>query len=303
MPERSSIPIIFSMLLCLTLTSAAAETPGNPLFPEQKIKNYLPHMTWPEVEAALKRTDVAVIPVGSLEQHGPHLPIGTDTIQAVEICKNIAQKADVLIAPIVLAGLSEHHMGFPGTITLSPATFEAVLFETALSLIHHGVRKVAIYNGHGGNSVSVAAVIQRINQETSATAVNLEKISISFRRSPFPAVSYDPHAGVDETSSMLFLAGTLVDMSKAANPVLTFPPAVLLARERILKNSGFRQVYDNTAFRPAATGKKSSSREMSSNGIFTDGDVKTASAARGQWKFELFVEAAAKFLEEWRTMK
>jgi len=294
---------LFLVCLGFILAAAAAGPVRNPMFTEQKIKNYLPHMSWPEVEELLKRTDVAVIPIGSLEQHGPHLPIGTDSITAVEICKNVAQKAEVLVVPVVLGGLSEHHMGFPGTITLTPATFEAVVYETALSLIRHGIRKIAVYNGHGGNAASMANIIQRINRETPATAINLEQISIPARPSSFPAISYDPHAGVDETSWMLYLAGPLVDMSKAFNPILTFPPEALKAKAKMSENFGFRQVYNNLMFLPGETGKKSSSRDVSSNGVFTDGDIKTASAERGSWRIGGFVEAAAVFLEKWRTLK
>jgi creatinine amidohydrolase len=76
-------------------------------------------MTWPEVEALLKRTDMVIIPVGAIEQHGPQGPVGTDFLNGVEVAKLIAQQTDVLVAPILLPGNSPYHMGFPGTITLS----------------------------------------------------------------------------------------------------------------------------------------------------------------------------------------
>jgi creatinine amidohydrolase len=74
-----------------------------------------------------------IVPVGSVEQHGKQLPLGSDFIDAVELSLRIAERTRVLVAPVVLAGVSDYHLGFPGTIALSPQTFEAVLFETARS--------------------------------------------------------------------------------------------------------------------------------------------------------------------------
>ena len=146
---------------------------------------------------------MVIIPVGSIEQHGQHLPLGTDILIVTELAKLIAQKADVIVAPVVLAGLSEHHMGFPGTLTLSPATFEAVVYETALSLIKHGFKKIMLFNGHGGNGVSTANIIQKINQTTSAHAIDLRSINVPENDSSYPLYELDWHAGVGETSSVM----------------------------------------------------------------------------------------------------
>src|SRR5262245_28920224 len=94
------------------------QPPTNPLWHEEKVKNFLPHMTSPEVRDLLTRTDMALIPVPSLEQHGLHAPIGTDYYLGVEEAKLIAQRTDVLVAPVLLIGQSPYHMDFPGTITL-----------------------------------------------------------------------------------------------------------------------------------------------------------------------------------------
>src|SRR5499426_2407167 len=76
----------------------------NPLWHEEKIKNYLPHMSWPEVQDLLTRTDMVIIPIASLEQHALHLPIGTDFMNGLERAKLIAQQTDVLVAPILMPG-------------------------------------------------------------------------------------------------------------------------------------------------------------------------------------------------------
>jgi creatinine amidohydrolase len=283
---------------------ASAQNPNvDPLFGEKKVKNYLPHMTWVEVEQALTHTDAVIIPLGSNEQHGRHLPLGTDSYEAIETAKLIAQKADVLVAPVILAGLSSHHMGFPGTITLTPETFEAVVVETAQSLIRHGFRKILIFNGHGGNAVSVASIIQKINQTTPAQAFDLGKIEVPRKELLYPPIPWDVHAGVEETSMMLYLAGSLVDMSKVVNPVLTVPPAVAALDLLGKTEPALAQLAGEMRFRPLETGKKTSTREMTDTGSVTTGDIKTATAERGRRELEGFIDAAAKFIEAWRKAK
>ena len=110
-----------ALLLALMMPAAAAAQapPKNPLWHEEKIKNYLPQMTWPEVQDLLTRTDIVIIPIASIEQHALHLPIGTDFLNGVERAKLVAQQTDALVAPILLPGNSPYHMEFPSTITLS----------------------------------------------------------------------------------------------------------------------------------------------------------------------------------------
>lgn len=300
--SMSLSPILaMAVVFGLGMMASAQEVNVNPLFTEKKVKNYLPHMTWPEVEEALKRTDVVVIPVGSIEQHAKHLPLGMDSYGAVETCKLIAQKAEVIVAPVVLAGLSSHHMGFPGTITLTPETFEAVVYETSLSLIKHGFRKILFYNGHGGNTASVANVIQKINQTTAATALDLERVQVPPKEPLYPPIPLDVHSGVTETSGALYLIGSLVDMSKVENPVLTFPPEMRKFMEMSKEDPSFSAVWGSIWFRPLETGKKTSTREMTNTGAVTTGDIKTATAERGRKELEDFITAAAKFIEEWRN--
>ena len=299
--KRSFILVIMGVLGIVFFGSAVTAQDTNPLFKEAKIKNYLPHMSWFEVEQALKHTDMVIIPVGSIEQHGRHLPLGTDSIGAIETCKLIAQETDVIIAPVVLAGLSEHHMGFPGSITLTPATFEAVLFESAQSLIRHGFKKIMIYNGHGGNTRSCENVLQKINQETEASAVFLNTITVPQLDPPEEEIPFDWHAGEGETSSMLYLSNSLVDMSRAEKPKLSLPKTA----DKALKNTGadLTQVAMANLFRPKATGKKASSREMSNNGVFTTGDPSNASAARGRRNTLHFVKAVVQYIEDWKKIK
>src|ERR1017187_4848760 len=129
-------------LLAALIAVATVHAQTNPLWHEEKIKNYLPHMTWPEVQDLLTRTDMVIIPVASLEEHGPQTPIGTDFLDGVEEAKLIAQRTHVLVDPILLPGISPYHMEFPGTITISHDTAQRVYFEAVQSLIHHGFRRI-----------------------------------------------------------------------------------------------------------------------------------------------------------------
>src|SRR5689334_18916125 len=149
------------MFLAVLLSAAVLQAQTNPLWHEQKIKNYLPHMSWPEVEDLLKRTDMVIIPVASLEEHGPQGPIGTDFLNGVEEAKLIAQKTDVLVAPVLMPGISPYHMEFPGTITISHETAQRVYFEAVQSLIHHGFRRILFMNAHTGNQFLTAYVADR----------------------------------------------------------------------------------------------------------------------------------------------
>src|SRR5580692_6555404 len=124
-----NLPVVSALLLALSPIMAQT----NPLWHEEKVKNYLPHMTWPEVADLLTRSDMVIIPIASIEEHGPQLPIGTDFLAATERAKLIAQKTDVLVAPILLPGISPYHTEFPGTITLSHDTVQRVYFEAAES--------------------------------------------------------------------------------------------------------------------------------------------------------------------------
>ena len=283
------------------LVTAGFSQDLNPLFSEKKIKNYLPHMTWQEVETALQKTDMVIIPVGSIEQHGKHLPLCTDIQGVIEECKLIAQKTDVLVAPVIWVGVSEHHMGFPGTMTISPETFEAVVFESALSLIRHGFKKIMIYNGHGGNNTAVNNILHRINHKTEATAVSLNAVEPPREESDaLPEIDW--HAGVGETSWMLYVANSLVDMSKAEKPVLTFPPTVQKIWERARENANLGILAWASLFTPKKIGKKASTREMTNNGVVSTGDPKDARAELGRKGVQRQVDAAVKFIEGWKNI-
>src|SRR5215472_2530509 len=188
-------------LVIAPLLAVAIHSQTNPMWHGEKIKNYLPHMTWPEVEGLLARTDMVIVPVPAMEQHGPQLPIGTDYFIGEEQAKLIAQRTDVLVVPVLLPGISPYHMEFPGTIALSPDTVQRVYFEAAQSLISHGIRRFLQFSSHVGNQSVSRFIVDRINQETPAVAVELADAAAPFlAKSSVKETNFDRHAGVGETS-------------------------------------------------------------------------------------------------------
>lgn len=123
--------------------------------------------TWQEVESYLKRSTGIVIPIGSTEQHGPNGLIGTDAICPAVIAREAAKSAEILIAPAFNVGVAQHHMAFPGSMTLRPSTMIAAMLDWAASLRRHGFTHLYWLNGHGGNVPTVNAAFAEIYSQSS----------------------------------------------------------------------------------------------------------------------------------------
>lgn len=305
---------ILSVVSFVVMVPSASAQSTNPLWHEEKVKNFLPHMTWPEVRDLLTRTDMALIPVPSIEQHGPQTPTGTDFYAGIEDSKLIAQRTDILVAPILFVGQSPYHMEFPGTITLSSETLERVYFEAAQSLIHHGVRRLLFLNSHAGNQYVTRFVADRINQETPAIAIDLndavDAIVRASRRgapSPVPAAGpppFDRHGGVGETSRALYLFPSLVQLDKAQKTTLTMPAHL----QKMVPEVAAGEPVDSMIFlaeglKPKATGKHTSTAEMSATGVWSERDPREATAEQGRQATERFVDAAVRFIERWKALR
>lgn len=135
----------------------------------------LGELTWHEIEERITRNPVAVIPVGSMEQHA-HLALETDSTIVSAIMEAAAQQADdrgvpTLVSPTIWTGLSPHHMEFPGTITLRRHTLELVVRDVCQSLWQHGIRKLFLTSGHGGNTNTLRAMIDSLYYENGIVAV------------------------------------------------------------------------------------------------------------------------------------
>jgi creatinine amidohydrolase len=140
----------------------------------------LEHLTWPEIEMAITRGTVTVIiPVGAVEQHGPHLPLMVDAERGTALGIRVARAlGDALVAPTIRVGCSEHHMGFSGTISLRPETLEAVCTDYATSLARHGFLNICFLPSHGGNYKPLKSMLPRVKK--AVKAVNPEAVVLAY---------------------------------------------------------------------------------------------------------------------------
>lgn len=125
----------------------------------------LSRMSWVQAREAVQRAQVALLPVGSTEQHGPHLPLGTDWMTAQEIARRASKKGGWLVLPTVPVGVSEHHRQFWGTLWVTPEVLRDYVMGLARSLAFHGLRRVVLVNGHGGNTSALEEAARNLRLE------------------------------------------------------------------------------------------------------------------------------------------
>ena len=123
--------------------------------------------TWPEIEARLERSRAIVIPVGSTEQHGPTGLLGTDWMCPQAIAEAAHEGGDVLVGPTFAVGMAQHHLAFPGTLSLRPSTMMAVVRDWTTALAGHGFDRIYWLNGHGGNIHTLEAAFSEVYAEAS----------------------------------------------------------------------------------------------------------------------------------------
>jgi len=184
-----------------------------------------------EVEAFLRTHHTIYIPVGATEQHGPHAPIGTDVLLPQEIARRVAERrGDALVAPPLAYCLSYPHRGFTSEFSLGIGTFMAVIGDLAVSFAKAGFRRIVFLNGHYDNSYALAyacaQVAERLPAGTRAFPFNYWDGLTPDQAATMNGGGADMHAGATETSMLLALDPTLVNMSLANREVLAFPETV-----------------------------------------------------------------------------
>jgi creatinine amidohydrolase len=182
-------------------------------------------MTWPEVKAAIdggKRR--VIVMLAAMEQHGPHLPIGTDTYLGYATGERLARRlGDALVAPVVSLGYSAGHLPMAGTVSIEEATLGAVIVDVCRSLAHHGFREIILLCSHGGNYRAIRNVLTRLREEHRDIRIStitdfdewLENTKAFAAREGLDMARLGVHAAQGETSLMLAHRPELVQMDKA----------------------------------------------------------------------------------------
>jgi creatinine amidohydrolase len=167
-------------------------------------------LTWPEAERLGGDGAIGLVTLASLEQHGPHLPLATDSLLGERLAREVAARLapPVVVAPVVRGGLSTHHLDFPGSVTVPPAAYRDLVVSYVEGLERMGIRKVGVFSAHGGNFGFVATLTETWSGEARVAGYSdLERfIAVSLRAAADTGLSLpetDAHAGGIETSMML----------------------------------------------------------------------------------------------------
>ena len=249
-------------------------------------------LTWPEVNDVVQQSRIPILPVGTIEQHGPHLPIKIDQWSASTIAEEAARRSPhrLLAMPTVSYGYTKHVMDFPGTVTIHHETFIRYVVDILNSLAYHGFEKIIVLNGHGANVAPLDLAARRAMLDTKAWVAMMSWWSLAtvngefldeWRESDFPGGCF--HAGEAETSLALHLDSRLVRMD--------------LAGDHQTDTNAQRSKYhwlDLWASSPVAIAGWTST--FSENG--TMGEASRATAQKGKALFEEVLKNLIEFADE-----
>jgi creatinine amidohydrolase len=170
----------------------------------------LQHLTWPEAERLGAEGAVGLVSLASLEQHGPHLPLATDSLLAERLARDIAERlpGPVVATPVVRGGLSTHHLAFPGSVTVPPEAYRALTVSYLEGLERMGIRKIGVWSWHGGNFDFVRELVDGWQGEARLAGYSdlerfIELMLEAAAGAGLRAPETDAHAGGIETSTML----------------------------------------------------------------------------------------------------
>ena len=243
-------------------------------------------MTWMEIQAAVEESQgIVIIPVGAVEEHGPHNPVGTDTIETYAIGLRAAEGAGVPILPPVWFGNSRSFMDFPGTITVHPDILRGYIHDIALSLIQHGFKQPIILDGHSGNYGALDILIEDLMVETGVKVLHVRAWELASVPKPTDTPKYDGHGGLSETSAMLYLEPDSVD-----NDVMRD-----CAPEAELSDLGSVYPAPSSLYAKGAVVFPMMMGELVEDGHH--GDPRPASAERGKALIEAKADALIGFIE------
>ena len=189
------------------------------------MKRALAEMTWQEIAASVQNGATTVIlPLGAIEQHGPHLPLGTDAYRATALAERLAMALPgVLVAPTLPIGCSDEHQGFDGLLGLDHGTLACVIVDCARRIVSWGARRLVVLSAHGGNSCALTMAEERLAEALPALSVVILASEITTSDAIVSIAAGDGvsaealglHAGEGETSEMLALRPDLVHMEQA----------------------------------------------------------------------------------------
>jgi mycofactocin system creatininase family protein len=245
----------------------------------------LGELTWPEAQRRLREVDIALLPVGAIEQHGPHLPLDTDAFDADHMARRVAEACSdpkPLVLPLIPYGVSYHHDDFPGTISVGNEALSKMVYDVGMSCARHGITKLVIVNGHGGNTPTLQFAAQLINRNANIfTAVDTGETS-DVDLAELCETPNDVHAGEIETSTSLAVRPDLVRMDRAEPFVPDFS-------NQYLDFSARRSIewYARTL-------------KISPSGVLGDPTVASAEKGRRMWK--IMVANLVELVEELKRL-
>jgi len=251
-------------------------------------------LSWTEIKELTERVQTIIIPIGSVEEEGPHLPVGVDSIVAFEVAKKVAENTDTLVAPLIPFGYSEWHMGFTGTITLSFNTLLQVLRDIVESLIEGGFKKFVFLNAHQGNDTAIRVIAHEMRKryQVLISAVNLWELSKDLIQD-IPEIEERGflHGGEVMSSVMLTLKPSLVNMDKA-QPEYAYVNSG--------SNSLIQKDSDTAQFEQHRVNMFRFSHEVTKSGVM--GDPVKATREKGEKIVDGWVRYLTRFVNEFKKI-